>query len=180
MSLSLDTEETPRPIRAGDDPLALILAAHAIQRTRCGEIDRLVALGVADGPTVVRLQAYLTDDLPLHWQDEERDLFPRLRRRAAPEDAIGDALNRLAGDHDASAAVAVTLARALGAVGTGNVLDAETRATFRAFAERERRHFTFENAVVIPLARARLDAEDRRAILRGMAARRGLDLIPVH
>jgi hypothetical protein len=43
----------------------------------------------------------------------------------------------------------------------------------RGFAEAERRHLVFENAVILPLARARLTDDDRAAMLAAMAARRG-------
>lgn len=170
-----DRPTSPAPVR-DDNPLEMILADHADQRTACALLDQVAALGTVDAATADSLRRYLTEDLPVHWQDEERDLFPLLRRRAAPEDALGPALARLAHDHDASAAVAVTLARVIDRMTHGYVPDVETRATLRAFAARERRHLVFENAVVIPLARVRLTAADRRSMLRLMAERRGQSL----
>ncbi len=174
---SLSTETLrPMPIRAEDDPLDLILAEHARQRVLFGLLDRVATLGTADPDTAARLQTYLTETLPLHWRDEEEDLLPRLRRRAEPEDAIEAALARMLHDHDASAAVAVTLSRAIALMAKGQAPDTETRATLRAFADRERRHLIFENAIIIPLARVRLTAADRHSMLRLMAQRRGQSL----
>lgn len=168
-----DRTATPVPVR-DSDPLDMILADHASQRAACAHLDQAAALGTVDSLTADSLRRYLTEDLPLHWQDEERDLFPLLRRRAAPEDALGPALARLAHDHDASAAVAVTLARVIDRMTHGEMPDIETRATLRSFADRERRHLAFENAVILPLARLRLTEADRLTLRRAMQRRRAV------
>jgi hemerythrin-like domain-containing protein len=173
--MSRDTQERKAAIAPVDDgdPLDAILAAHAAQRTACAGLEQAAALGAIDRATADALQRYLTETLPLHWQDEEHDLFPLLRRRAQPEDAIDTALARLAHDHDASAAMTVILARALDRMTHGDLPDAETRAMLRSFADRERRHLAFENAVILPLARLRLTDADRMTLRLAMQRRYG-------
>lgn len=170
--MSRETHETSAGTAADRaDPVDAILAAHAAQRAACALLDQAAALGAVDQATGDALRRYLTELLPLHWQDEERDLFPLLRRRAQPEDAITAALARLAHDHEASAAETVTLARTLDRMTHGDVPDAQTRAAMRAFADRERRHLAFENAVILPLARLRLTADDRTTLRLSMQRR---------
>jgi iron-sulfur cluster repair protein YtfE (RIC family) len=170
--MSSETHETAASRAAGtQDPLDVILAAHATQRVACAQLEQAAALGVVDAMTADALRRYLTELLPLHWQDEEHDLFPLLRRRAQPEDAIATALSRLAHDHEASAAATVTLARALDRMTHAEQPDTETRAAMRAFADRERRHLAFENAVILPLARLRLTETDRETLHLSMQRR---------
>lgn len=172
MSRETQDRETALAPMIGGDPVDAILAAHAAQRAACALLEQVASLGVVDRATANGLRRYLTEDLPLHWQDEEHDLFPLLRRRAQPEDAIGTALARLRHDHDAAAAVAVTLARVLDRMTHGEMPDVETRATLRCFADRERRHVAFENAVILPLARLRLTDTDRLTLHLAMQRRR--------
>lgn len=48
----------------------------------------------------------------------------------------------------------------------------EDRAALRALAQAERRHMTIENAIILPLAKARLTRADRAALKDAMLARR--------
>lgn len=170
--MSRETDETAAS-RAAEtlDPFEAILAAHAAQRVACSRLDQAAALGAVDVATADALRRYLTELLPLHWQDEEHDLFPLLRRRAQPEDAITSALARLAHDHEASAAETVTLSRALDRMTHGEAPDTATRAAMRGFSDRERRHLAFENAVILPLARLRLTDADRMTLRLSMLRR---------
>ena len=43
------------------------------------------------------------------------------------------------------------------------------------FASQTRRHLIVENAIILPIARARLDTDDLDALRLGMLRRRGLD-----
>ena len=171
--MSIDTHDTSAGIVAthDPDPLDLILAAHAVQRAACAQLDQVATLGAVDPATADTLRRYLTEGLPLHWQDEERDLLPLLRRRAEPEDNIGAALKRLAHDHTAAAAQTVTLSRIIDGMSHGDVPDTATRAAIREFADRERRHLAFENAVILPLARLRLTDADRVTLRLSMQRR---------
>jgi hemerythrin-like domain-containing protein len=111
----------------------------------------------------------MREDLGLHVADEERDLFPLLRRRAGPGDDIEFILALLASehmrDHELSNAVVAALER-------------RERGTLRAagpaFAETQRRHLAWENALIIPRARHILQPADLARLGRSFAKRRGL------
>ena len=52
-------------------------------------------------------------------------------------------------------------------------LDPARRKILSEFASQERRHLGLENAVILPIARLRLDADDLATLGRRLAARRG-------
>jgi hemerythrin-like domain-containing protein len=117
---------------------------------------------------------YLTEDLALHIADEEQDLFPLLRRRARPDDGIKSIMAVLTAEHGGDEAMASAVIREL------ELLVATPRATpsgrfhgaVRAFVETQRRHLSWENAVVLPLAAKRLSRADQRRLGEAMAKRR--------
>jgi hypothetical protein len=169
----------PVIIRPGDDPLDVMLIDHMRQRLFCAEIERFAAFAAIEADAARRIGAHLTVDLPRHHADEDEDLFPRLRRRAEPEDEVDRAIKRLTADHTLSDAAGARIAAALGRALAGGPPPTEAeRDAMRGFAEAERRHLVFENAVILPLARARLTDDDRAAMLAAMAARRGTAFAP--
>ncbi|MGP1356150.1 hemerythrin domain-containing protein [Roseicyclus sp.] len=158
-----------------DDPLEAIHADHMRQREICALLDRVAQPGGPEAASVRAALGFMFDDLPLHLEDEERDLFPRLRTRCEPGDELAPTLDRLAAEHRSFVAEAPAIAAILEALcdGCGGISGGE-RAFLGAFVGRSRRHLTFENAIVLPFARLRLLPEDREAIRLGMMRRRGL------
>ena len=126
----------------------------------------------------MRLADYIASDMAVHVIDEEEDLFPLIRRRATAEDNVERVLGLLAREHaedDRLADIIVEGLRRSCAAGHKEMSD-DLTAAVRAFAQRQRRHLAVENAVVIPLAEARLTPNDREGLSRRMAARRGIRL----
>jgi hemerythrin-like domain-containing protein len=162
--------------RALGNPLELLAADHLRQRALCELLEHVAAAERPDPEAVEQIRAWLREELPAHIADEEEDLFPLLRARAAPEDEIDSALDALSRDHRATAAA---LAAALEAIerllASQGPLAPEERASLAAFAESERRHLGVENAILLPLARVRLTRADLATLRRGMLQRRGLD-----
>lgn len=163
------------------DPLGFLFAEHHRHRQLCRVLQHLADSQVFEGALIAAADDYLRRDLALHVSDEEEDLFPLLRRRCPPEDEIDRIIRRLSADHaeDHSLAQAVRMffARALEerrAVGAYP----GARVVLRRFADQERAHLALENAVVMPIARARLDAADRKGLARRFARRRGIVLEP--
>lgn len=157
-------------------PLEFLLADHHRQRGLCHLLDGLADATLPEPDAVDLAIDYIELDLALHVIDEEEDLFPLLRRRAGPEDDIGRVLGLLSQEHaedDRLARLIVQGLRQARAVGRGD-LGGECRSALRAFARRQRRHLAVENAVVMPLAEARLTRQDREGLARRMAARRGI------
>lgn len=151
------------------DPLASVQADHESHRAICRD---LLALTACDTLDPAALAHFLRCDLPRHWADEEEDIFPWLRRRADPEDGIETVLERLLADHTAARARVAMLAEALDQRTPDTPLGPSLAESCRDFARAELRHLMFENAVVVPLARARLTPEDRETLRRHLDARR--------
>ncbi|SIT02091.1 Hemerythrin HHE cation binding domain-containing protein [Roseivivax lentus] len=156
-------------------PLDYLHEEHLRERRICVELDALAATGAPDADIVAGILAYLRDELPLHLEDEEDDLFPLLRRRCAPEDEIGKAIARLASDHrhtdkDIPLVIAALTRLAEG----GSTLSPQMRGRFARFVTDARRHLILENAIILPFARLRLTAQDLETLRLCMMQRRGL------
>ena len=146
------------------NPLDMIASAHAVQVQMCDAMER-IADGLpdeVDRRLCAQVASCLQFDLPLHHHDEEEALFPLLRQRALPEDGLDKILERLASEHDSDNDFASEIAEALEALGQG-VRPANPEMLgymLRGFFERYRRHIHWENTLVMPLARLRLNPED--------------------
>lgn len=157
-------------------PLDIIRADHDRQSAVCDGIEAMAyGTGPAPAPAGVEaLLAYLREDLPLHTQDEEADLFPLLRDRSPRGDDIHEVLDQLSREHALDKDLADFLLddletcarRGAGAPPRRFAINA------RAFAETQRRHLGWENRLVLPAARTRLTSGDLDSLGRNMAARR--------
>lgn len=160
------------------NPLDFIAEDHLRHRQVCATLDALAAAEVQDLGALDAIRSFLLEEFAPHMADEEEDLFPLMRRRCEPEDEIDETLDRLQGDHRGAVAAApevmAAVARALSNRGR---MDPDDRATLTAFAASERRHMIVENAIVLPLARARLTPGDLATLRLSMLRRRGLDRV---
>jgi len=159
-------------LAAAQCPLAIFTDEHFLQRQICADMETLAD---AQGPRPDLAAAVLENlchDLPQHLADEEQGLFPLLRAHAAPEDEIDVLIARLEADHEVSEAAFFDLADVLEKMTGGALPDESARALLRASAAARRRHLILENAVLLPLARARLTEADRAGLLAQMRARR--------
>jgi len=158
-------------------PLDYIFADHFRQRSLCRILGELAGAAAFDRAMARAALDFLRTDFSLHVLDEEKDLFPLLRKRRQRQDRIGDILARLGSEHSADALDAEQIVAALaGAIDDAapRPLDEAARALMVRLAANERRHLTAENAIVLPLARARLTIGDLETLGRHMAARRGV------
>ncbi len=158
------------------EPIEFIFADHFRQRSLCATLDKMIAEPKAltlrkRATTALR---YLQKEMRFHIADEERSLFPLLARRAQPEDALDNLLVLLSEEHDRDRDMAKALIAALRQVISARLSPASD--TFSgaalAFSETQRRHLSWENAVILPLARRRLTAEDMVTLGHEMAERR--------
>jgi hemerythrin-like domain-containing protein len=169
-------ELDPIPENLLGEPVEYIYADHFRQRCVCVALDEMMAH--PDDPAISTwagaLLSYIEGDLPLHIADEEQSLFPLLRRRCKPEDRIDQVLGLLSEEHERDEALAAHLVAGLKRVAAG-VASPSWDAFWRvatAFSETQRRHLSWENTVVLPLARKRLNVADMVTLGREMAARR--------
>jgi hemerythrin-like domain-containing protein len=158
------------------DPIDLILQDHNNQLDICDKLEDL-ASRVGIEPLVEmagELLAYLTRDLQLHIQDEESDLFPQLASRASANAELVEVLDQLVSEHEADMELAAKVIEGLSTLSAGSPLANQTRFFMDvcAFCANQRRHLSWENRIVLPLADKLLSDDQKATISRGMAARR--------
>lgn len=161
------------------EPLEFLFAEHYRHRQVCKILEYLAIAPSFEAELIATADDFIRHDLALHVIDEEEDLFPLLRRRCDPEDAIENVLDRLSADHALDQRLAQVVgslfARALGERASPSALPGGAEALL-TLARRQKSHIALENAVVMPLARRRLTADDREALSMRLAARRGVIL----
>ncbi len=161
-------------------PLHLIRVEHERQLIIGKELFRLAS--VRDIYSVIEvggsLFAFFTEDLLLHHQDEDADLFRILRLICPPKDHIEPVLDELGRDHAVESYLMRLIVTDLKRVLGGRNL--ESAAFFfdnlRLFARDHERHIAWENEVVLPLASKRLSLDDLKELGMNMAARRKITL----
>ncbi|WP_206057158.1 hemerythrin domain-containing protein [Nitratireductor sp. XY-223] len=177
-TMAISALREPPPAVQLLSPLDYILSDHFRQRTLCAVLDKMAEAAGFDRELIEAVLDFLKSEFGLHVIDEEEDLFPLMRRRAMSEDAIDEVLGELSLEHASDRVdadrIVEGLAGALEANGAGFPAPQFARLLKR-FAAKERRHLIVENAIIMPLARARLTDDDLRNLGRRMAARRGID-----
>lgn len=167
---------SPTDPRLLGNPLDFIAEDHLRERQICALIDGIANAEDADMPDVRNVLSFLGEELEMHLEDEEAGLFPMMSDRCAAEDQIDDVIARLRSDHATMQTAVPRVRQSLENLVSGtSVLEAEQRAMLTEFAGETRRHLIVENAIILPIARARLDAGDLDTLRLGMLRRRGLD-----
>ncbi len=171
----LTHKDSPDPETFGD-PLEFIRDDHARQLRMCNLLDAFTEKLELEPvmPLASALLEYLTGDLPLHTEDEEQDLRPMLEQRCEPEDNLDEVLKQLTREHELNRDLVSFMIEDLEALADGRTLSTPVRLMMnvKEFSETQRQHVTWEERVLLPLARQRLTAEDLAAIGRNMAKRR--------
>ncbi len=164
------------PVALLSDPLAYILADHGRHRLACGALEAYAAAGRLAKTSADRVAAFLTRDVPLHFADEEEDLFPIMRQRALPEDRIEPVLVGLVLDHSRCRDLISEIISGLSRTRSHDPVELEPRigAIMKTYSLTEQRHLAIENAIVIPIAQGRLKSDDLRLMSLHMRARRGV------
>lgn len=176
----------PQPVRRGSGlgptdpellgtPLEFLSEDHLRERQICAVIDGLAMADVLDRQSATGVLRFLNEELNVHLRDEAEDLFPLLARRCTEEDAIESAISRIRADQiEATRLLPQVRATLAGCLDTGADLTAGDRAILTRFAGHVRRHLVAENAILLPIARARLTRADLRTLSKHMRTRRGL------
>ncbi|MDE3080995.1 MAG: hemerythrin domain-containing protein [Paracoccaceae bacterium] len=165
-------------LRRLGDPLDLIARDH--MRARCihAALRRIAEAQSRPEDDPCAIARFLRDELPPHLEDEEAGLFPVLRLRCLPEEAIGPTLDALMSDHTRERLEMTRVGALMVRLAEGGApLEPPEVADALSFARTSLRHLIVENAIVLPLARARLNRRDRDRLLRAMVQRRGLDAL---
>ncbi|MDP2311574.1 MAG: hemerythrin domain-containing protein [Pseudomonadota bacterium] len=163
----------PFVARPPADPGASFRACHERIRMFTAGLQRIAALPDLSDPRVpsaaAQARRYFAEGLPLHADDEDLSLAPRLRA-VAPE--CGPLLDELERDHRKIDACLATLLPMLGTLAEeGRVPHATFRAAVSFLSGLLLPHIAREEDELFPLC-ARLSSEDRLAIASELVARR--------
>ena len=169
------------PAAGFDQPLELWLACHERVQRMIGLLERLtdhLRVHGADESarvTASSIRRYFDEAAPRHHDDEEIDLFPRLRAKVAGAKAerIDHAIASLQADHGELHAIWAQLRVAVEAIERGEPANVDAAAA-AVFVARYRTHIALEEDVIAPALRHALDAGALAEIGRAMAARRGV------
>jgi iron-sulfur cluster repair protein YtfE (RIC family) len=158
------------------NPLDFIAEDHLRERQICALIDGVANAAHADLADVQNILSFLGEELTMHLEDEEAGLFPMMSDKCHAEDDIDSVIERLRSDHAKMGGAVPQVRQSLERLLSGAPpLAEDQRAMLTEFASETRRHLIVENAIILPIARARLDTDDLDALRLGMLRRRGLD-----
>jgi hemerythrin-like domain-containing protein len=184
--LQIQTQPTVQEDNSFRNPLGLMSDCHRriemffARLIDLAESARGAELSDSQRETLETALRYFAAGAPLHTEDEEHSLFPRLRELGTPEaEAALKAVEALEADHRAAGVAHAEideLGRRWLAVGTLCPSDEERLITLaNGLRETYRGHVEVEDTQVFPLAGKLLGADVLETIGREMAGRRGLD-----
>ena len=167
-----------KPGPSFDEPLEMLSACHERIEAQLSTLERLVPhlekKGCdEDARSAARaVLRYFDTSGVMHHQDEDQDLFPLLRARAAAQGRreIAATIDEFEREHETMNAQWTRLRERLKAIVEGEARLAAEEVT--RFAWLYRRHMDREGAAVLPYAREILDDAQRAALGERMAARR--------
>lgn len=146
-----------------DDPLEFIFADHHRQR-QAAIILNMIAAGEFDECGVRSLVKFMKEDFARHIADEELGFFPLLRERCLAEDKIEPLITRLVEEHKDDESGGVAIINLLKERLAGKDLNDDAKSKIAAFAEHILQHLAVENAVLLPIARVRMDETSLKAL----------------
>ena len=156
-------------------PLAVLQACHGLIRSHCDTLDRLPDHLIRRGPderastAAQRALRYFQIAAPLHFADEEEDLFPQLLSLLhGPEEGLARTMEELIAQHGQELRAWAVVEPFLKAVAAG---EGPSLPDFRPYAAELRQHIHMEETMIYPLA-SRLNPEALSFIGAAMAARR--------
>lgn len=165
-----------------DQPVEMWLACHERVQRFAALLSRLAEhlreQGADDDAqvTAVSIRRYFNEAAPRHHEDEEVDMFPRLRERldTAADKTLLDVLDQVEADHLEMAGLWNRLDQVLAAISRGEQAALEQSLIDR-FATMYRHHIDAEERVLLPALKRVLKKNDWQAVGRAMAERRGLE-----
>lgn len=162
-------------LTAHANPLDVLIHEHTLQEAMCNCLERIADSlpDQVDRDQVAGVLPMLEYDLAVHICDEEYGLFPLLEKRALTEDNFSVIRTALSREHAADWSYAEDLVEHLENLQAGRNRNPDMLGyMLRGFFDTQRRHLAWENAVLMPLARERLTAEDLKELGRIMAGNR--------
>jgi hemerythrin-like domain-containing protein len=170
------------PAAGFDEPVEMWLACHervrrfALLMARLAE--HLHKSGHDDDAqvTAASIRRYFNEAAPRHHEDEEVDMFPRLRERLATDanPTVSAVIDQVEADHLEMAGLWKRLDATLAEIQRGKPAEFD-RSLIDRFATLYHHHIDAEERVLLPAMKRAFSKGDWQAIGRAMAERRGLD-----
>lgn len=165
-----------------DQPVEMWLACHERVQRFAALLARLAEHVRENGAdedaqvTATSIRRYFNEAAPRHHEDEEVDMFPRLRERlhADGDRTVLDVLDQVEADHLEMAGLWHKLDAVLAAIARGDPAVLEQPLIDR-FATMYRHHIDAEERILLPALQRVLGTHDWQAVGRAMAERRGLE-----
>lgn len=158
----------PDELPGFDDPIGMLRACHDKILDHCDLLEGLLEQPVQD--TATRVHRYFNTSAPLHHQDEEEDLFPRINRQSLK---IAELVHNLKQEHQELNRLWGRIAADLKSLPKEGFSD-EFKQAAHEFCRLNRAHITVENRDLLPMATGILSSQDLGAVGETMAARRGV------
>jgi len=165
-----------------DQPIEMWRACHERVQRFAALLSRLAAHLRNQGAdedarvTATSIRRYFNEAAPRHHEDEEVDMFPRLRERlrADRDKTVLDVLGQVEADHLEMAGLWRKLDAVLAEISSGRAVALEQPLIDR-FATMYRHHIDAEERVLLPAMKKAFGKGDWLAVGRAMAERRGLE-----
>jgi len=164
--------DNQRPNISIDNPLHIIEAEHARQLVLLTTLGKTIEAD--DTAEMTRLASTLLDffkhELAAHMELEEKALFPLLKEKCHPSDDLNMILGQLSYEHSLDRDLVEFLVADLEKIAHGHhsAIPSRFYINAQAFIETQRRHINWENQIVLPLARKRLNKDDLQQLKRQM------------
>ncbi len=152
-------------LRGGSrNPLDVLAEAHIDQIRLCNILEEIAdgLPGTIDRRLCAQASGYLENNLIEHHRQEENGLFLVLEERLHADNDLPEILDRLREEHATDEGFASEIAEKLDQLASGSTLQNPDMLGYmlRGFFEIYRRHIHWEDTILMPLARERLDAAD--------------------
>jgi hypothetical protein len=168
--------ETPAPPVEYLAPLQRMSEALEAKRWICGLAETIAdSLPEPSSLLCLRAAAMIRNDLPVYHADAGQCLLPQLRIRHADAGWITLMLRQIEADHNQLEIYTDEAADLLERIGTGHATLQERNVAgyaLRCFFEGLRRHVSWEQNVILPLASDSLTMDDMLIIASGMERNR--------
>lgn len=162
-----------------ENPLDFIKEDHMHMRAMCEVLETVAGSETPDPAVVSDLLRFLDREVGLLIEDEDGDLRDLLVVRCEPEDDIEPTLRRVEAEHRVLTRMIPALLDTMRAMHEERRRATPGEAELqREFASLLRRHLMVENAIVLPMARARLNEKDLAVLRSSMIRRRSEDSEP--
>lgn len=170
----------PTDPRLLGEPIDYLEAEHYRQRVAFAHLERVAAESSAERRAALArlVMEFLSADLVRHFDDEDAIFFPLLLKRCPQADGLEKVLSLISGERAHAKDLVRRISGDLARLANLEPAEIGFAAAAMALVESQRRCLAWENAMVLPLARKRFSPDDRVAVGKEMAARRGLRRAP--